>query len=93
MTEDQRMAGFEARLEQIDQHGTRGMEGVRAQLGQVQRDLGKMESSVDRIETAVQTMQLEMARTRPGLGAWVRDLALIAPMYALVVDLIVRGIH
>jgi len=93
MTDEQRFTGLEARIDSIDQHGTRGMEGVRAQIGLLQRDLGKMESSVDRIETAVQSMQLEMARTRPGIGAWVRDLALIAPMYALVVDLIVRGIH
>ena len=93
MTDEQRFAGIEARVDSIDKHGTRGMESVRAQLGQVQRDLGKMESAVDRIETAVQTMQLDMARTRPGLGAWVRDLALIAPMYALVTDLIIRGIH
>jgi len=82
---------LEVRVDQIDQHGTRGMESVRAQLGQVQREFGKMESTVDRIETVVQSIQLQMAASKTGLGAWVRDVALIAPMYALVIDLIIRG--
>lgn len=93
MTDDHRITELSARIDQIDQHGTRGMESVRAQLGGLERDLGKLESSVGRIEAVLQAVQLEMARTRPGLGAWMRDVALITPMYALVVDLIVRGVH
>lgn len=67
---------------------------VPAQLGQVQRDMGKLESSVDRVETAVQAIQLRLAELRPR-SPWPQLLAytgLILPMYALVIDLIARGL-
>jgi hypothetical protein len=91
--EQQRIAALEARVDSIDQHGTRGMEAVRAQISGVQRDLGRVDSGVERLETAVQTLQLDIARHRPGAGAWARDVALIAPMYGLVIDLIIRGLR
>lgn len=95
MTEQEnarRINGLEARMEQIDQHGTRGMESVRTQLGLVQRDMGKMESAVDRVETAMQSMQLQLAGLRP--RSWwpqmLGYLGIIVPTWALVIDLIAR---
>lgn len=50
--------------------------------------LGKLESTVDRIEQQLDQVRLTLAR---GRGAWIRDLALLLPLYALVADLIARG--
>lgn len=56
----------------------------------VQWRLGKLESTVDRIETQVDSIRLTLAK---GKGAWIRDLALLLPLYALVADLIASGFH
>lgn len=87
---ERRIAAVEARLETIDQRGTRGMEGVRAQLGGVQRDLGKVESVVDRIETSVSGLQLQISTLKPARPwpAIVAYAGILLPMYALVIDLI-----
>jgi hypothetical protein len=66
------------------------VEGLRAQLGGLERDLGKVESAVDRVELAVGTVQLQIAALKPA-RAWPAILAFVAvllPMYALVIDLI-----
>lgn len=87
---ERRLAELEARLGEIDRHGTRGMEGVRIQLGQVQRDLGRVESSTDRTETALAAVQLQLAGMKPA-RVWpqlVGYLALLLPIYALVIGLL-----
>jgi len=88
---ERRMTALETRVESIDQHGTRGMESIRTQLGGLQRDLGKVESATDRIETLAGAMQLQVAGLRPA-RPWPAILAYLGaliPMYVLVIDLVV----
>jgi hypothetical protein len=66
------------------------VEGLSAQLGGLERDLGKVEASVDRIELSVGAVQLQIAALKTP-RAWPAILAFVAvllPMYALVIDLI-----
>lgn len=91
--DDRRMTALELRLDAIDQHGTRGLEGMRAQVGVLQRDVGKVESGVDRMETTLQAMQLTLAQIRPR-NPWPTFIAycgIMTPMYALVIDLITHN--
>lgn len=69
------------------------MARVETRLDTVTRDFGKLESTVDRIETAVQSIQLTLVQMKPARN-WpsaVAYLGMLLPMYALVADLIVRG--
>lgn len=59
---DRRVTALESRVESIDLHGTRGMEAVRSQLNNQERLLGKLESGQDRLENAVTTIQLTLAK-------------------------------
>jgi hypothetical protein len=83
---ERRMAAVEARVSAIDQHGTRGMEGVRVQLGGIERDLGKLETQLGLLSQAVNKIP-------PPRSQW----PLLLPMYGVVVavltlaiDLVVR---
>jgi hypothetical protein len=59
---------------------------VDLQMASTQRELGKLESAVDRIETAVDGIRLTLARMPPA-RLW--QLAALVPVYALVIDLLV----
>jgi len=66
-------------------------------LAQILLEQGKMSTQLavisERIsdlpdhETRIRTLE----RDRPGHGTWLRDVALMLPIYGLVIDLIVRG--
>lgn len=90
---ERRFEQIETRLSEMDRHGTHGMESVRTDLGVVHRDLGKLESSVERIEKTLQAVQLGIA-AMPKRTPWpaiVAYLGILLPMYALVIDLITRA--
>lgn len=81
-----RMAALETRVEFIDQHGSRGVDSIRLQLTTVDRDIGKLQNAVDKIEGIVNG--LKPARTWPTVIAYV---VTVIPLYALVISLIVRA--
>lgn len=80
---DRRITSLEARVDAIDMHGTRGMEVVRATLGAMGRDLGKVESAVDRVETGLATVNLQLAAQKGQHDTWARLLAIMAVLAAL----------
>lgn len=80
---DRRITGLETRVDAIDMHGTRGMEVVRAQLGAMGRDIGKVESAVDRVETGLATVNLQLAAQKGQRDTWARVLALVAVLAAI----------
>jgi len=86
---DRRMTALETRMEYLDQHGSRGLDSLREQVGSLQRDMGKLEATTGRIEADVQSMSLTLVTLKPSRQwpAIVAYLGLLLPMYALVIDL------
>lgn len=83
--DNRRITALESRIEFMDTHGTRGIDGLRLQIATVDRDLGKLQGTVESMRAIVD--KLRPQRAWPAVIAYV---AIVIPMYALVIDLIAR---
>ena len=66
------------------------------QVGGLDRQLAVVAEKVSQIpdhEMRIRDHDRRIGGLEAGRRSWVRDAAMMAPMYGLVVDLIVRGIH
>lgn len=61
-------------------------EEIKLRFDYIQRDVGKLESAVNVLTATIQT--LKPARNWPGM---LTMFLIVMPLYALVIDLIVRG--
>lgn len=73
-----RMTALEQRMDFIDQHGTRGVEGIRQVQVSQAGDLGEIKASVQLVTNKVESIVV---------GSWRRSLSFavaVAPLYILL---------
>jgi uncharacterized coiled-coil protein SlyX len=82
---ERRITSLEQRVDFIDLHGTRGIDGLRLQLTTVDRDLGKLQGAVNTLSETVN--KLRPQRAWPAIAAYI---VTVIPLYALVISLVVK---
>lgn len=73
-----RLSQVEQRLDWLDQHGTRGVEGIRIQLTEQAHDIGTIEQRVTDVHAILDAMR----STR--IGTFIAYALAIIPVYVLL---------
>jgi uncharacterized coiled-coil protein SlyX len=96
---ERRMSNLELRLTWLDEHGTRGVGTVQTQVTELAKDVGKLETQIDRVNERIDTNTRQLRTDREAdearrvsafrwrVGAIAGSVASLAAVFGLLLDI------
>lgn len=83
------MGRLESQINNLDEHGTRGVATLGGQVSELAKDLARVELNLERFETTLDTME----RKRVSGNRWtiLAILGLLTPIYAAIILALIQG--